>query len=65
MSITDKTKIRKALDRAGYRGIAATENNLRECVMDYADTGAWRNMEPEDVQDLTVDEMVRGIMRLK
>jgi predicted transport protein len=55
--------IRKALDAAGYHHSPATEQALLECFKDYVDAGYWSNLDSEDVEDLTVTEMCRGLMK--
>jgi rRNA maturation endonuclease Nob1 len=59
------TKIRQALDKAGYQHVEATEENLVECFRDYADAGYWSNLSDDDVEDLSVDEMVYGLLRMR
>ena len=55
--------IELALQNAGY-DCAPTERNLINCFMDYVDTGAWGNLDEEEVNDLTVIEMCNALIRL-
>lgn len=59
------TKIRQALDKAGYYHAEATEENLKSCFMDYADQGYWSNLDMDDIEELSLDQMVHGLLRLK
>jgi hypothetical protein len=56
-------EIEKALKKAGY-DLEPTERNLRECFRDYVDTGAWANVEEEDVDEYSVEDILKNIMRL-
>lgn len=56
--------IKRALDNAGYQDCEINENNLVECFTDYVDSGVWRDIEMEDVEDLTVDQMCKALIRL-
>lgn len=55
--------IRRALDACGYQESPATPEALASCLYDFADAGVFRNLGPEDVEDLTVDEMAWGLIR--
>lgn len=46
-------RIREALDAAGYDQEPATDDALRECFLDYAAAGYWR--------DLTLEDALEGI----
>jgi dimeric dUTPase (all-alpha-NTP-PPase superfamily) len=56
--------IKKALDKAGY-DMEPTEENLRECFMDYVDTGAWLDIEEEDIEEISIEDICHNLMRLK
>jgi dimeric dUTPase (all-alpha-NTP-PPase superfamily) len=55
--------IKRALEKAGY-DTEPTEENLRECFRDYVDTGAWVNVEEEDIDEYSVEDILKNIMRL-
>lgn len=59
-----KTRImREALDAAGYHHAPATEESVRECFMDYVDSGYWSNLTADDVDDdIHVGEMCRALI---
>ncbi|AIQ15261.1 hypothetical protein [Paenibacillus durus] len=57
--------IRRALDAAGYTHEPATPEALRNCFADYIDAGVWINLELEDMDELTIADMARGLIRLK
>lgn len=54
--------IRKALDAAGYDHQEATEENLRDCFEDYVVAGVWHDVDREDIDDLTIEEMANGLI---
>jgi hypothetical protein len=54
---------RLALDAAGYYDNEATEQNVRDCLLDYIDAGVFRNLDSEDVDDLTPQEMASGLIK--
>lgn len=56
--------IRHALDKAGYRDMEPTEENLRSCFSDCVDHGCWSNLELEDVPDLSVKDMAGALIML-
>lgn len=55
---------RRALDAAGYNHVRATEKNVRECFKDYVDAGYWSNLEFDDVDELTTEEIYRALIKL-
>ncbi|MEK4493982.1 hypothetical protein NYE44_30485 [Paenibacillus sp. FSL L8-0493] len=55
--------IRRALDAAGYHDSPTTSEALASCLYDYADAGVFRNLDSEEVEDLTVKEMAWGLIR--
>lgn len=62
--MTDETVlIRRALVACGYHESPSTPEALRDCLYDYVDAGVFRNLESEDIDDLTVAEMAWGLIR--
>lgn len=59
-----ENKYRKALDVAGYQHVQATEKNVRECFKDYVDARCWSNLQLDDVDEITTEEMCRALLRL-
>ena len=56
--------IQQALECAGYWDAQPTEDNLISCFTDYVYSGTWENLEPEDVEDLTIRQMCNALIRL-
>lgn len=56
--------IAKALEKAGY-DCEPTEENLKDCFMDYVLSGAWSNLDIEEAQELTLYEMCHALIKLK
>ncbi len=56
--------IKKALEKAGY-DMEPTEDNLRKCFRDYVDCGAWSDVEEEDIDEYSVEDICRNLLRLK
>lgn len=54
---------RAALDAAGYCHLDATDQNVRDCFIDYVDAGVFSNLSIEDVDDLTLQEMAAGLIK--
>jgi hypothetical protein len=52
----------KALQAAGYTG-EPTEQNVREMFTDYVHSGFFSNVEPEDIEDITTDEICDWFIR--
>lgn len=46
--MSDQELFVMALDNAGYIDVEPTEEELRQCFLDYVDTGAWSNVIYED-----------------
>ena len=61
--MTEYELIKRALQNAGY-DCTPNESNLIQCFMDYLDTGAWGNLDEEEVNELTVIEMCNALIRL-
>jgi hypothetical protein len=65
--MTLQERIRKALDRAGYHELEPTENNLKECFLDYVAGGYYGNLTLEEALeeiedgDITVNEMINNL----
>ncbi|MEK4477826.1 hypothetical protein NSQ91_31945 [Paenibacillus sp. FSL R7-0048] len=55
--------IRRALDACGYQESLPTPKALYDCLYDFVDAGVFRNLESEDIEDLTVAEMAWGLIR--
>ena len=55
---------KKVLDQFGYEDLEPTEDSLRKCFSDLVDEGAWSNVEPEDVDDLPIEDIFKNIRRL-
>lgn len=58
------SKIRRALDRAGYTHVDDTEENLIQCFMDYVDSGIWQDLTMDDIEGITLDEMCQALLKL-
>jgi hypothetical protein len=56
--------IEKALNKVGYGHNQPTISNLIDCFKDYVDAGTWSNIEMDDVEDLTIEEMCRALIKL-
>lgn len=54
------TAIAAALKKAGYDHMQPTEDNLKECFIDYVDAGYWWNIDAEDVENITISEMIQA-----
>lgn len=60
--------IARALEVAGY-GVAPTIENLRECFLDYVDSGVWRDLGLEDAEEgvrsgeITVKQICKALIR--
>lgn len=61
--MSETALIRRALDAAGYHDSPATPEALASCLYDYADAGVFRNLDSEEVEELTVEEMAYGLIR--
>jgi hypothetical protein len=59
-----KDLIKRALANAGYDDCEPTESSIIECFTDYVDAGIWRDIEMDDVEDITVNQMCRALIRL-
>lgn len=55
--------IRRALDACGYQDSPTTPDALASCLYDFADAGVFLNLDPEEIEDLTVEEMAWGLIR--
>lgn len=62
----------KALDKAGYIDVEPNEENVRQCFLDYIDTGEWSNVYYEDNipysdngEEIDIREMAIGLIRLR
>jgi len=58
----DQNLIRRALDAAGYHHEQTTMENLVSCFSDYVDAGVWSNLTLEDIEDLSMLDMARGLI---
>jgi len=63
------TKIKMALENAGYNG-PYNEQTLIECFKDFVDAGTWSDLSLEEVEqdiqsgELTVNQMCNALIRL-
>lgn len=59
--------IQKTLYKSGYMDMEPSEDNLRECFMDYVDSGVWSNIryDDEDLHEYSVNEICRNLWRLR
>lgn len=63
----ENNAIREALDESGYTWEAATEENLRQCFLDYVASGYWADLNLEDAKkqiengEITTDQMIRAL----
>jgi hypothetical protein len=54
--MADQELFSKALDKAGYIDLEPTEQNVRDCFIDYACSGAWGNVEVDfETNDISTD----------
>lgn len=60
----ERSQIRRALDAAGYSYDEPTKEALIECFSDYVDTGAWADLTMEDIEDISISEMCRALIRM-
>ena len=65
MSLAGMEMIRQALDHAGYEHVEATPENLIECFRDYVDAGVWENLTLDDIEDITLTEMCKALLKLR
>lgn len=61
---------RRALAAAGYGAYreydgAELEEAVRECFVDYVDAGAWADLTLDDLDDITLAEMAKAIIRFR
>lgn len=57
--------VRQALDHAGYGHVHSTEENIKQCFLDYVDSGIWRNLSIEDIDEsITVEDMCKALLAL-
>lgn len=56
---------RKVLDAAGYIHDEPTEENVRNCFADYVDAGYWRDIDMDDIEDITIDQMCYNLLKGK
>lgn len=58
----------KALELAGY-AVQPTVENLRQCFLDYVDSGVWHNLDLQQAQDeiahgeIGVKQMAKALIR--
>ncbi|MFX3643295.1 MAG: hypothetical protein ACE3L7_32385 [Candidatus Pristimantibacillus sp.] len=60
-----ESRIRRALDASGYTAVEPTEKNLKECFNDYIASGIGSNHGQENMDELTVTDMIRTMIGLK
>jgi hypothetical protein len=48
---------RIVLDEAGYFHTPATEQVVRDCFADYVDAGHWSNLDSDDIEDFSTEEI--------
>lgn len=60
-----KSRIRNALDASGYTAVEPTEENLKECFTDYITSEIGSNHKQENINELTVTDMIRVLIGLK
>lgn len=58
-----KDYYRKVLDAAGYHHAEPTEQNVRSCFADYVDAGVWRDIDMDDIEDITIDQMCFNLLK--
>lgn len=71
--MTDTELFIMALDKAGYIDVEPTSEELRQCFLDYVDTGAWSNVyyEEDNIpysdngEEISHREMAIALIRLK
>jgi hypothetical protein len=61
ITMNQKALFQKALSLAGYN-LPPTAESIKQCLLDYIDAGVFVNVEPEDLEDMTPEEMARGII---
>lgn len=54
---------RKVLDAAGYYHDDPTEDNVRRCFGDYVAAGYWSNVDIDDIEDITIDEICLNLLK--
>jgi hypothetical protein len=40
------------------------EMNLRNCFIDFFVSGQWNNLEDEDLEDISTDDMAKALLRI-
>ena len=55
------------LELAGYDSSEPTEENVRECFLDYVDAGYWRDLTQEEQEPhvISIEEICRAFFRFK
>lgn len=64
---TAEEMIQATLNKVGYLDMKPTEDNLRECFMDYVDCGIWSNIryDDDDLDEFSVNEICRNLWKLR
>lgn len=60
-----ETIYRRVLEIAGYGHEEPTEESVRECFRDYVAAGYWRDLNLEDVQEITTLEICQAFCKMK
>lgn len=59
----DAVTFRIVLDEAGYYDSPATEEAVREMFADYVDGGYWSNVDTDDVEDYSTQEICSWFLK--
>lgn len=64
---SNEDMIQATLNKVGYFDMIPTEDNLRECFMDYVDYGIWSNIryDDDDLDEFSINEICRNLWKLR
>lgn len=64
---SNEEMIQNTLNKVGYLDMKPTEDNLRECFMDYVDSGIWSNIryDDDDLHEFSVNDICRNLWKLR
>lgn len=64
---SNEDMIQATLNKVGYFDMKPTEDNLRECFMDYVDYGIWSNIryDDDDLDEFSINEICRNLWKLR
>lgn len=56
----------KALKAVNYEILndETIERQLKNCFIDFWSSGQWDNLEEEDLEDITLDEMAKALLKV-